>query len=101
MIAPPRILLLGIVSIMTTGYFFINSFVAAMETNVSVFYWYSIFILTVLAFLMAIPRKFYNIHTLIAVCSLPKAFILMLMLLFKLKGADKKFIHTKHGTINS
>lgn len=101
MIAPPRILLLGVVFIVTTSYFFIDSFFVSIDTHVSAPYWYSILIITVLAFVMAIPRKFYNTQTLIAACALPKAFIVMFMLLFKLKGADKKFIHTKHGTINS
>jgi hypothetical protein len=32
-----------------------------------------------------------------AIFSLPRAFLLMFGSLFKLKGANKKFIHTVHG----
>ncbi|MFT5875817.1 MAG: hypothetical protein ACI8WT_004815 [Clostridium sp.] len=49
---------------------------------------------------MAIPIKFYTAATLRAILTLPKAFFLMFLSLFKLKGANKKFIHTEHGTIN-
>jgi hypothetical protein len=46
---------------------------------------------------LAVPIGFYNKKTLVAVFSLPKAFILMMLSLFKLRGANKKFIHTAHG----
>jgi hypothetical protein len=49
------------------------------------------------AFLLSIPSKFYNKQTFKALLTLPKAFISMFLSLFKLKGANKKFIHTQHG----
>ena len=55
---------------------------------------------TVLFFVLSIPRKFYSLNTLKAVVSLPYALLLMTLALFRLKGANKKFIHTQHGTHN-
>ena len=40
-------------------------------------------------------------ETLKALQHLPSAFIRMFMLLFKLKGANKTFIHTVHGSIKN
>ncbi|MEE9364203.1 MAG: glycosyltransferase [Cellulophaga sp.] len=101
MISPPRILLIGIVFIITMLYFL--SFMFFNDTQlllVSPIVWYVMLFLVFLAFLFAIPKKFYNKATVKAVFSLPKAFALMFLSLFKLKGANKKFIHTQHGTIN-
>jgi hypothetical protein len=50
----------------------------------------------ILAFLFSVPRSFYNSKTLGALVSLPKGMILMFLSLLKIKGANKKFIHTKH-----
>ena len=101
MISPPRILLLGIVSIITLVYGMIDIFQGPIISTVSPRFWYLILIITVLAFIMAIPFKFYTRKTLKAILMLPKAFLLMFFLLFKLKGANNKFIHTKHGAIKS
>ncbi|MCT4630354.1 glycosyltransferase family 2 protein [Winogradskyella sp.] len=101
MITPPRILLLGVVSIVTLVYTLIPFLFPDIATNINPVYWYVTFGLTVLAFFLAIPRKFYNTNTLKAAITLPKAFFLMFLMLFKLKGANKKFIHTKHGTLNN
>jgi len=62
--------------------------------------WGIVFVLMVLSFMFSIPRKFYNTKTLVAIFTLPKAFFLMFMSLFKLKNANKRFIHTEHGVNN-
>ena len=67
------------------------------STNVSVYGWLINLIITVTAFILAIPKFFYNTNTLKAMLSLPSAFLRMALLLFKLKGANKKFIHTAHS----
>ncbi len=98
MISPPRVLLLGIVTILTIGYG-----LAGILPSVSDFLaidfqqWISIIVLVYVAFILAIPRQFYNLKTLGALLTLPKAFFMMFASLFKLKGANKKFIHTAHG----
>lgn len=43
------------------------------------------------------PQKYYNAQTLQALMSLPQGFVLMFLNIFKLKGANKKFIHTPHS----
>ncbi|MDT0620926.1 glycosyltransferase [Croceitalea vernalis] len=100
MISPPRILLLGLVFVLTSIYALIDIFFENVTSFISSEYWYITFAITVLAFALSIPRKFYSLSTLKAVLTLPKAFVLMFLSLFKLKGANKKFIHTQHGTLS-
>jgi cellulose synthase/poly-beta-1,6-N-acetylglucosamine synthase-like glycosyltransferase len=98
MISPPRILLLGLVGIMTIAYWMIELLVPnVVQLAVTPLYWTIVCGITIVAFAFGIPRKFYNKETLLAVLSLPKAFLIMFASLFKLKGANKKFIHTQHG----
>ncbi|MEN7550719.1 glycosyltransferase family 2 protein [Rapidithrix thailandica] len=56
--------------------------------------WIGLFAANVLALLIAVPLSFYNQRFFKAILSLPKVFWIMFTLLFKLKGADKQFIHT-------
>jgi cellulose synthase/poly-beta-1,6-N-acetylglucosamine synthase-like glycosyltransferase len=46
--------------------------------------------------LLAVPGSFFNARLLSAVLKLPMIFGTMFLLFFKLKGANKKFIHTAH-----
>ncbi|UII81013.1 glycosyltransferase family 2 protein [Flagellimonas sp. CMM7] len=101
MISPPRVLLLGLVVVISFAYLVINLFLPTNFLAVPASFWYISLLLTALAFFFAIPQKFYNSKTLQAILALPKAFLLMFLSLFKLKGANKKFIHTEHGTVNS
>ncbi|MBN2237890.1 MAG: glycosyltransferase [Bacteroidales bacterium] len=86
---PPRILLLGFMSIIfLISLFFLPHYKALA--------WIGLFLMVVLTFLFSIPRKFYNFQTLKSVLLLPKGFFLMFLSLLKLKGANKQFLHTKH-----
>jgi hypothetical protein len=100
MISPPRVLLLGIVTFLATGYF-LSGWLApeAPWLGLSFREWRWPLLLTYVGMVLAVPRKFYNLDTLKALFTLPRAFVLMFLSLFKLKGANKKFIHTQHGTI--
>ncbi|MBN2747665.1 MAG: glycosyltransferase [Bacteroidales bacterium] len=103
MIQPPRILLLGITFIISFVMFLSNLlFPTFVETWLFIppNWWHIVFLTTVLAFILAIPLKFYHWKTMKAVLSLPLSFWIMFTSLFKLKGANKKFIHTQHGTQN-
>ena len=100
MVSPPRVLLLGLVTFFGALYLLTNLILPNNLLVVPALYWCISFGLTVLAFVFAIPKKYYSMRTLRAVLTLPKAFFLMFLSLFKLKGANKKFIHTQHGTIN-
>ena len=74
MISPPRILLLGLVGIFTSLYFILDVFVKVEGMFIQPTYWYITAVLTIVAFIMAIPKKFYNLKTLSAILTLPKAF---------------------------
>jgi hypothetical protein len=49
-----------------------------------------------ITFFASVPSSFYNKKTLSAIIHLPKAFFIMFLTLFKLRGANKSFIHTPH-----
>ena len=53
------------------------------------------FLLSSLA--LAIPKELYTRRLCEALISLPGSFWGMFLNLFRLKGANKKFIHTEHG----
>lgn len=98
MVSPPRVLLLGLVVTLTCLSFFLAIY-TPIELWVPSKLWLGLAGITMIAFVMAVPKKFYTINTLIAVLTLPKAFGIMFLSLFRLKGANKKFIHTQHGTV--
>jgi len=93
-IQPPRIMLLGFVIIINIKSIIFNP----IEW---VYIWLAVLATTVLTFVFSIPLKFYNFKTLMAVITLPKAFFLMFLSLIKIKGANKKFIHTEHTSTNT
>lgn len=100
MIQPPRILLIGVLTILTFVMALVNIFAPFWMWSHLVFdfsSWLAIWFLTFFAFVFSIPRKFYNAQTANALLSLPKGFMVMMFSLFRLKGANKKFIHTVHG----
>ena len=100
MVIPPRILLIGMTFLITFGYGLL-SLVFNIDLNVSANLWFLNLSVAVSAFLLAIPKSFYNLKTLQAMLSLPSAFFRMALLLFKLNGANKTFIHTVHGTLKN
>lgn len=98
MVSPPRVLLVGLVTILTAIYVAVGLIFPEMDfLKYSMTQWLVVWGMVVCAFLFSIPRKFYNTKTLGAIFTLPKAFFIMFISLFKLKGANKKFIHTQHG----
>jgi cellulose synthase/poly-beta-1,6-N-acetylglucosamine synthase-like glycosyltransferase len=104
MVMPPRILLLGVVTIITAvmGLLSLINITWISETLALNFMdWFVIWTTVVLAFVFSVQRKFYTRQTLMAVLTLPMGFWLMFTLLFKLKGANKTFIHTQHGVITN
>lgn len=90
-ILPPRILLIGIIFIICIFSLFLNPFSFTIA-------WLITLTVCIITFLFSIPKKFYNSKTLKAILSLPKGFILMLLSLLNIKGANKKFIHTEHSS---
>lgn len=94
---PPRIIALG-VSVMFTllhiGFLFFPQLTWNMPFTIA---WSGILILNALAIMLAIPRRLYNKKLLNALFSLPGGFLLTILAILKLKGANKTFIHTTHG----
>lgn len=101
MMAPPRVLLLGFVFFITMAYLCLKWFYPPNWLLLPSSLWLCICMVTVLTFCIAIPRKFYTPKTARALLTLPKAFAIFFLLLFKLKGANKQFIHTRHGVVES
>ncbi|PQB05084.1 glycosyltransferase [Aureitalea marina] len=101
MVLPPRVLLLGSV-------FLLSGLIALLQFSefgeslwVPANAWYALLGAVVLTFGISTPRSYYNWATLKAALAIPKAFVVMFGLLFKLKGANKEFIHTQHHQVNS
>ena len=87
----PRVINLGLL-------FFLCLFTSLLQPYLSLpaGLWWALFGFNALSLLLAVPKELYTKDLLMALLSLPKAFAIMLLLLFKLKGADKQFIHTPH-----
>lgn len=85
----PRILLISLLFLITLANFILaplNYFLI----------WLSIFALCVLVFLLSIPGYFYNYRTLKAITRLPLGIFLTFLSVFKLRGSNKEYLHTKH-----
>jgi len=96
MLVLPRVLLLGLTFLITLFYV-LNHYWFGLPMTVPMMFWLISAILLFVTFMLSLPRSFYRVETLKAIMSLPSAFSRMLMLLFKLKGANKKYIHTSHN----
>jgi cellulose synthase/poly-beta-1,6-N-acetylglucosamine synthase-like glycosyltransferase len=87
----PRLINIGLLTLLTVGFYFIQDWL---------FYGYAIWLIlfsvNTIAILMAIPREFFTKELGLAILQLPIIFMKMFTLLFKLGGANKKFIHTPH-----
>lgn len=92
----PRVLLLGVTGV-TAVISAIFEFATGIVAFPGAFYWISLFLVQMLGLTIAVPAEFFTKKNLKAIAQLPKAFIVMVLVLFKLKGANKKFIHTPHS----
>ncbi|MFY8020012.1 MAG: glycosyltransferase [Bacteroidia bacterium] len=83
----PRAITLGLLGIFGVLYF------VGFEMGI----WFlGLLALNLLAMWVALPRRFYHPKYFKAVLYFPSVFMLMFMNFFKLKGANKTFIHTPH-----
>lgn len=89
----PRLLLLGFTFLLALVCSFYN-FIWSLK-------WWGIFLLLIVALLVAVPRHFCTSRLAAALQALPYTFLLMAVNIFKLRGANKKFIHTAHGVPDS
>ncbi|WP_295716999.1 glycosyltransferase family 2 protein [Mucilaginibacter sp.] len=86
----PRVLMLGIMPFML--------FISILTPGIgpSWHLWLVATLCCYIAIVVAIPGDYFNSKLFNAALKLPLIFFTMLLLLFKLKGANKKFIHTPH-----
>ena len=89
----PRVLNLGLFTILTAATLLLSSYLI-----LPTLYWITAYALFVLSFIFAVPLSFYKKDFFLALTQVPKAFLIMFSLLFKLKGANKTFIHTPHSS---
>lgn len=100
MVQPPRVILIGLLTL-------ISMIIGILtwiwpESMISTFLlpwygWLALWGVTLVALLLAVPAQFYNRKTVIALFKLPGSFFIMMLSLFRLRGANKRFIHTTHG----
>ncbi len=103
MVQPPRILLSGVLFLLSLMMIIIDFLPYPQFRSFFVpdwKLWTALFIFTAIALLISIPRKFYNFKTFKALLSLPHGFLLMFISLLKIKGATKKFLHTEHSHVD-
>ncbi len=89
MILPPRVIFLGILFIFTIISIIIDAGKSAK--------WLVLMILLIFSLVISIPRKDIKRDLIPALISIPRIFWEYSKNLFRLKGANKKFIHTRHG----
>lgn len=85
----PRVLMLGI-----TGLIAVIMTIASFESAVK---WWALLAGILLILIISVPSFLWTRKTLTAVVRLPWVFILMMLTLFRIKGVNKKFIHTEKG----
>lgn len=87
---PPRIMLFGLITLIAIGMTWINW---ALSVK-----WWGLLLLLCITFSIAVPNYLVDNKFKKAILSIPLLFILMLFNHFRMKGATKEFIHTKHSS---
>ncbi|WP_239063715.1 glycosyltransferase family 2 protein [Bacteroides sp. 51] len=85
----PRIILLGAI-----GFFAL--LVTLYDWTLSI-KWWSLLLFLIITLCIAVPRYLVNKDLARAIIKIPKLGILMFLNLFRLRGVNKKFIHTDHS----
>lgn len=92
----PRLINLGLITILA-----ILSFVISDRLYSPYWVWPSLWLINTVAIFTAIPRSLYTKKLFTSILLLPKLFLSMSSIMFRLKGANKKFIHTEHKAIRN
>jgi cellulose synthase/poly-beta-1,6-N-acetylglucosamine synthase-like glycosyltransferase len=88
----PRLLNLGLLTFIT-----ILSILLSAYLSFTPLWWLTFLLMNIMAMAFAVPRRFYTLKLLKSVLLIPRLFVKMFLLLFRLKGANNTFIHTPHG----
>lgn len=83
--------------VLLLGFTFIFSVCSSIWFPPLAYKWWVILGLLLLALIVAIPRRFWKLRLVKAIGFVPYSFLLMAANLFRLKEANKRFIHTEHG----
>ena len=83
--------------VLLLGFVFFASFLFSVCASSLAYKWWGMFIVLLLALVLAVPRKYWKWKLFRAFCLIPYSFLLMFLNLFRLREANKKFIHTSHG----
>lgn len=89
---PPRILLLGFITLFA-------SLLSFIEFTLSI-KWWGLLLFLGITFSLAVPDYLVDKRFKKAIASLPILFLLMFLNIFRIKGGSKIFIHTKHSNKN-
>lgn len=87
----PRLLLVVAVTMVTVLYLLLHQYLLLPAA-----WWIALWVCNCVSLLLPIPGRFFSRYLLTALLGLPRAAFIMVMLLFRLKGANNRFIHTKH-----
>ncbi|HYC86846.1 MAG TPA: glycosyltransferase family 2 protein [Chryseosolibacter sp.] len=90
----PRLMNLGLLTFVTCA-----AVLLARHLAFSPIIWVVLLILNIASIAFAIPARLYNRNLFKSILLVPSIFVKMFMLFFKLKGANKSFIHTPHGHV--
>jgi len=92
----PRIINLGLLGMIVGIVLVFHSFFSH-----SLFFWISIYLIYLVAFIFAIPFRLYDKGFFQSLFRLPQAFFIMVLSLFKMRSATDKFIHTPHSQVET
>jgi cellulose synthase/poly-beta-1,6-N-acetylglucosamine synthase-like glycosyltransferase len=87
----PKVLLLGFLMLMMLCTAFLPDLRPGFMS------WTTLLGCYLFAYALAIPRSFWNMELLKAVSGLPKTILVMVLAMFRIRSANKKFIHTPHS----
>jgi cellulose synthase/poly-beta-1,6-N-acetylglucosamine synthase-like glycosyltransferase len=92
----PRLLNLGLLSFIVLISLLLHNYM-----HIKPHIWIILLASNIMAMMLAVPGRFYNKQLLKSVLMVPAIFFRMVGLMFKLKGANKTFIHTPHGQVQT
>lgn len=84
--------------VLLLGFIFLISLVTSIFFPGCCVKWWVLLLFLLLALVVAIPRHFWTRRIFKVICLVPYSFMLMFFNLFRLKEANRRFIHTAHGT---
>lgn len=88
----PRLVNFGLIVLLTIGMFFLRDYL-----YFGYWIWPAMLGMIIAGMALAIPAEYYSRNFLIALLKIPGLFLRMFLLMFRLKGVNKQFIHTPHG----